>query len=173
MAGRLHLKVQGSNKRNPYIDPRRIDYMKNQGLASSLHGQFPIKIRQNNLLTTYKSSCSTIAQPSLTTLVHVPPYLMHCYHFQRENFISPSFLPFFHSFPSVFLLFISAYQGLVIFSIFVIATSTIWSLFALGICQCFLRSRLCTRVISITKGCNKIDMTIGISLEEKKAMASL
>ena len=102
MAGRLHLKVQGSNKRNPYIDPRRIDYMKNQGLASSLHGQFPIKIRQNNLLTTYKSSCSTIAQPSLTTLVHVPPYLMDCYHFRRENFISSSFLSFFHSFPSVF-----------------------------------------------------------------------
>ena len=168
MAGRLHLKVQGSNKRNPCIHPRRIDYMNNQGLASSLHGRFPIKIRQNNLLTTYKSSRSTIAQPSLTTLVHVPPQLMHCYHFRRENYISPSFhFSIFFSL-SFWWLFISANQGWVIFSIFVIATSTIWSLFALRICQCFLRSRFCTRVIAITKGCIKIDMTIGRSIEEKK-----
>ena len=80
--------------------------MKDQGLASSLHGQFPIKIRQNNPLTAishYPCSCSTL------------PYALIS--FSEGKFIRPSF--HFSMFFSmcIWWFFISAYQGLVILRI--------------------------------------------------------
>ena len=125
-------------------------------MLSSLQGPFPINIRVNNLLTTYNSTSSSKAQPSLTTLVHVPSHSMQCHHFGRKDFrYIPKIRPFGIIPKSTCRHIISANKSFAFHWFFLVATSQCWSFWLLHRRQCFLRSRFQTQIITITEGYNK------------------
>lgn len=124
---------------------------------SSLQGPFLINIRENNLLTTYNSTSSSKAQPSLTTLVHVPSHSMQCCHFWRKDFrYIPKIWLFIINPRSTCWHIIYANESLAFYWFFLVAMSQFWSFGLLHRRQCFLRFRFQTQIITITEGCNKL-----------------
>ena len=129
----------------------RVSKRNHQTHTSSLflHSPLEIDFREDDFMAAYDPRSSTVAQPPLAALVHVPPHAMHRYLFRRESFVLiarslvlfPVFTP---------RLVVNGRQLQVVFCLFLVLGARFRQLFFLQRLQCFLG-----RINIVTKCCKK------------------